>query len=100
MKNFFKPVTKTSKVSEDVTKTMTEKSKQNSKSLENMNNQFLEKTNGRGILATYLLSLLSEISNSESISQFKLIKDPDSTRVNDLLKKNFPSYQLLCETIC
>ena len=38
----------------------------------------------RGILATYLMSPLSKITNPENSSQFKLLKDTNSTRVNDL----------------
>ena len=44
--------------------------------------------NDRGILATYLMSPLSKIINPENETQFKLIKDPNSNRVNDLLMKN------------
>ena len=40
--------------------------------------------NDRGILATYLMSPLSKITNPENTSQFKLVKDPSSNRVNDL----------------
>ena len=40
--------------------------------------------NDRGILATYLMSPLSKITNSENTSQFKLVRDPSSNRVNDL----------------
>ena len=44
--------------------------------------------NDRGILATYLMSPLSKITNPEKTSQFKLVKDHNSNRVNDLLMKN------------
>ena len=44
--------------------------------------------NDRGILATYLMSPLSKITNPENTSQFKLVKDHNSNRVNDLLMKN------------
>ena len=44
--------------------------------------------NDRGILATYLMSPLSKITNPENSSQFKLVKDHNSNRVNDLLIKN------------
>ena len=40
--------------------------------------------NDRGILATYLMSPLSKITNPENTTQFKLEKDPSSSRVNDL----------------
>ena len=47
--------------------------------------------NDRGILATYLMSPLSKITNPENTSQFKLVKDHNSNRVNDLLmKKKIP----------
>ena len=40
--------------------------------------------NDRGILASYLMSPLSKITNPENTSQFKLVKDSSSNRVNDL----------------
>ena len=40
--------------------------------------------NDRGILATYLMSPLSKITNPENTTQFKLVKDANSIRVNDL----------------
>ena len=47
--------------------------------------------NDRGILATYLMSPLSRITNPENSSQFKLVKDPSSNRVNDLkINKTIP----------
>ena len=42
----------------------------------------------RGIIASYLMSLLSKITNLENTSQFKLVKDHNSNRINDLLIKN------------
>ena len=44
--------------------------------------------NDRGILATYLMSPLSKITNPENTTQFKLIKDSTSNRVNDLKINN------------
>ena len=44
--------------------------------------------NDRGILATYLMSPLSRITNPENTTQFKLIKDSTSNRVNDLKINN------------
>ena len=38
--------------------------------------------NDRGILASYLMSPLSKITNPENTTQFKLIKDSSSNRVN------------------
>ena len=47
--------------------------------------------NDRDILATYLLSSLSKITNPENASQLKLVKDPSSNRVNDLkINKTIP----------
>ena len=44
--------------------------------------------NGRCIISSYLLSLLSKITNFEISTQFKLVKNSSSDRVNDLLKHN------------
>ena len=47
--------------------------------------------NDRGIFATYLMSPLSKITNPENASHFKLVKDSNSIRVNDLkLNKTIP----------
>ena len=40
--------------------------------------------NDRGILASYLMTPLSKITNPENTSQFRLVKDSNSNRVNDL----------------
>ena len=53
-----------------------------------MNNKLLEIMNDRGILATYLMSPLSRITNPENRTQFKLVKEHNSNRVNDLLLHN------------
>ena len=73
-------------MSEDVTKTMTERSHENNKDLENLNDKLPEMMNDLGILLSYLLSPLSKINKSEYSSQLKLVKDPDANRVKDLLK--------------
>ena len=89
LKKVFEPVTKSlEKASENITKTITEASIKNNQELENLNNKLLEIMNDRGILASYLISPLSKITNPENTSQFKLIKDHNSNRVNDLLMKN------------
>ena len=49
-----------------------------------LNNKLLEIMNDRGIIAAYLTSPLSKITNPENTSQFKLVKDPSSNRFNDL----------------
>ena len=58
--------------------------KENNKAIENLNNKLLEIMNDRGIIAFYFLSP-SKITNPESTSQFKLVKDFNSNRVSDLL---------------
>ena len=83
MKKVFEPVTKSNKdVSEEVTKTMTKNSIKSNQAIKNLNNKFLESINDRGILASYLLSPLSKISNLEKSTQSKLVKDSDCNRVN------------------
>ena len=87
----FKPVTKSiENTSQNKTKTIAESSLKNNQAIENLNNKLLEIMNDRGILATYLMSPLSKITNPESTSQFKLVKDYNSNRVNDLFIKNTP----------
>ena len=44
--------------------------------------------NDRGIIASYLLSPSSKITKPENTSQYKLVKDSNSIRVNDLLIHN------------
>ena len=85
MKKVFEPVTKSLKnTSENSTKAITESSTKNNQAIENLNNKLLEITNDRGILASYLMSPLSKIKNPENTSHFKLVKDSNSNRVNDL----------------
>ena len=82
----FEPVTKSlEKTSQDKTKTITETSLKNNEAKENLNNKLLKIMNDRGILATYLMSPLSKITNLENTTQFKLIKDSTSNWVNDLI---------------
>ena len=89
MKKVFEPVTRSlEKTSQDITKTITESSIKNNQAIENLNNKLLEIMNDRGILASYLMSPLSKITNPENTTQFKLIKDSISNRVNDLKINN------------
>ena len=89
MKKVSEPVTKSlESTSQDITKTISENSMKNNQAIENLNNKLLEIMNDRGILATYLMFPLSKITNPEKSSQFKLVKDHNSNRVNDLLIKN------------
>ena len=89
MKKVFELVTKSlENTSEKLTNAITESSTKNNQAKENVNNKLLEIMNDRGILATCLMSPLSKITNPENKSQFKLVKDHNSNRVNDLLMKN------------
>ena len=83
----FDPVTKSlESTSQDITKTITETSVKNYQAKENLNNKLSEIINDRGILAPFLMSPLSKITNPKSFSQFKLVKDSNSNRVNDMIK--------------
>ena len=86
IKKVFELVTDTIKnTSEKLTKTLTETSNKNNQALENLNNKLLEIMNDRGITTSYLLSRLSKITTPENTTQFKLVKDSSSNRVNDFL---------------
>ena len=85
----FEPMTDAIKnTSDNITKTITETSKRTNKGLENLNNKLLEILNDRGILASYLMSPLSKITNPENTTQYKLVKYSNSNRVKDLLIKS------------
>ena len=89
MKKVFEPVTKSlEKTSENLTKAITDSSNKNNQAIENVNSKLLEIMNDRGILTSFLMSPVSKITNPENTSQFRLVKDPISNRVNDLLIKN------------
>ena len=89
MKKVFEPINKSlENTSQDITKTITESSMKNNQAIENLNNKLLEIMNDRGIIASYLLSPLSKIFNPENTTQFKLINDSTSDRVNDLKINN------------
>ena len=80
-----KPVTKPNKdLSETVTKTKTETSNIYNKALENINNKLLELMNDRGVIASLLIFFSSKITNPEKHTQFRLVNDSSSSRVNDL----------------
>ena len=85
MKKVFERVTKSlENTSENLTEAITEYSTKNNQTMENLNDKLLEIMNDRGILASYLMGPLSKITNLENSSQFKLVKDSSSNRVNDL----------------
>ena len=85
-KKLFKPMTDAIKnTSETITKTLTENSINNNKTIENLNEKILELMNDKGLIAPYLASPLVEVFKFDNKSQFRLRKDPDSTRMNDFL---------------
>ena len=89
VKKLFEPIFNSIKnFSEDVTKTLMESSTENNNELRFLNKKFLEVMNDRGITAPYLLSPLYKITKPENTNQFKLVKDSNSNRVNDLLIHN------------
>ena len=92
MKEIFEPVAKSlENTSENLTKAITESSVKNNKALDNLDNKLVEIMNDRGILASYLISPLCKITNPENSSQYILVKDSSSNRVNDLKKhKSIP----------
>ena len=74
MKKVFEPVTKSlENTSQDITKIIKETSIKNNQAIENLN-KLLEIMNDRGILASYLMTPLSRITNPENTSHFKLVK--------------------------
>ena len=86
IKNFFKPMTDEIKnTSEKITKTITEHSINNNKAIENLNEKILELMNDKGIIAPYLTTSLVEVFKKDNKSQFRLRKDPNSTKLNDFL---------------
>ena len=89
IKKFFKPMTDEMKnTSENITKSITESSINNNKAISDLNEKILELMNDRGIIASYLMFPLSKIINPENSTQFKLVDDPTSNRVNDLKINN------------
>ena len=82
----FEPLTDTlKKTSENITKIITETSIENNKSIENLNEKILELMNDKGMIPPFLASSLVEVFKSDNKSQFRLRKDPDSTKMNDFL---------------
>ena len=85
-KKLFKPMTDAiENTSETITKTLTENSINNNKAIENLNEKILELMDEKGMIAPYLISSLSNVFNLENKSQFRLRKDPNSTKINDFL---------------
>ena len=86
MEKLFEAFTDTPKqTSENISKTITESSINNNKAIENLNEKVLELMNDKALIAPYLASPLVEVFKFDNKSQFRLRKDPDSTKVNDYL---------------
>ena len=86
MNKLFKPMTDAIKnTSENIRKTITENSINNNKAIENLNEKILELMNDMGMIAPYLTTSLVEVFKKDNKSQFRLRKDPNSTKMNDFL---------------
>ena len=86
MTKVFEPLTNTlKKTSENITKTITENSINSNKAIENLNEKILELMNDKGLIAPYLTTSLVEVFKKDNKSQFRLRKDPNSTKMNDFL---------------
>ena len=82
MTKVFEPLTDTlKKTSENITKTITESSINNNKAIENLNEKVLESMNDKGLIDSSLI----EVIKSDNKGQFRLTKDPNSTKMNDFL---------------
>ena len=78
IKKVFEPVIKPIKdVSEDVTKTMKVTAEENKKADADLIKNFSDLMIDRSKIASYLVSPLYKITNSEHTSQFTLVKDTD-----------------------
>ena len=86
LKEVFEPMTNAiEKTSENITKSITENSINNTKAIENLNEKILELMNDKGMIAPYLTTSLIEVFKKDNKSQFRLRKDPNSTKMNDFL---------------
>ena len=86
MKYVVEPVTETIKsTSEDLTKTMTLASKEDNKAISDLNEKLSKILNDNGMLAPNLASSLVNLFKPENESQFKLIKEINSIKMNDFL---------------
>ena len=82
MTKVFEPLTDTlKKTSENITKSITESSINNNKAIENLNEKVLESMNDKGLIDSSLI----EVIKSDNKGQFRLTKDPNSTKPNDFL---------------
>ena len=85
-KKFFEELTNTIKNnSEKKTKTISKFSSKNNKAISELNEKVLELLNEKGLIDPYLASSLVNLFKPENRSQFRIIKDYNSTRMNDFL---------------
>ena len=71
------------KTSENIANTITETSNKNNEAISDLNEKILELMNDKGMIAPYLSSSLVNLFKPENKSQFRLRKDPNSTKMND-----------------
>ena len=84
LKEVYEPLTNTlEKTSENIKKTITESSINNNKAISDLNEKILELMNDKGMIAPFLASFLVNLFKPENKSQFKLRKNPNSTKMND-----------------
>ena len=82
LKEVFEPMTNAIKnTSENITKSITEASINNNKAIENLNEKVLESMNDKGLIDGSLI----EVIKFDNKGQFRLTKDPNSTKPNDFL---------------
>ena len=67
---------------------MTESSIKTNQAISNWIDKLPEIKNDRGIVASYIMSPLSKITNPETTIQFEIVKDSISNRVNEPLIHN------------
>ena len=88
MEKVFEPVTKSlEKTSDNISKTITENSINNTKAISDLNEKILESMNDKGLIDSSILEVIIPANKG----QFRLTKDPDSTKRNDFfINENVP----------
>ena len=85
-KKIYEPLTDTMKnTSENLTKTIRETYIINNKAIKILNEKILELMNDKGMIEPYLVSSLVNLFKPENKSQFTIIKDLNSTKMEDFL---------------
>ena len=100
MTKVFETLTDTlKKTSENLKRTITENSMNNNRAIENLNEKILELMNDKGLIAPYLTTSLVEVFQKDNKSQFRLRKDPNSTKMNDFLIHGTLPVTIFCNMI-